>query len=151
MVRNYFLIEGFDINAEKNSIPFLLGELDLFPIALMDNLLQESDAQVVISSSWRSIAPGFEWFKELFELRGAKILHQRIVGVTPQLNHLPLMKQRGEEVQQYIKQVSFAGRYICIDDCLLPYREDQPTIETNPAIGFTLENLQDSLELLGNH
>ncbi|TQV86434.1 HAD domain-containing protein [Aliikangiella coralliicola] len=146
--RSYYSIPGYDPDALQESPPYLLGELDLTPIALLDELLDDTNAQIVISSSWRQIHPGIDWLIELFQLRGARLIPARIIGATPVINSISLLHQRGNEIDSYISTHAFDGKFICIDDCSFHYQPYHKVVETNPGIGFSVIDYQQALDLL---
>jgi len=67
---------------------------------------QVQDLNIVISSSWRSNMEDFE--KQIKE-QGFKYW-DKVIGKTPDLSF------RGEEIQEWITQNNFIGKYLVLDD-----------------------------------
>jgi hypothetical protein len=82
-------------------------------IELVKKILTETDARVVISSTWRL---NQDWKDALIE-GGGKLIVDRTVGITPQLPN----GWRGDEIkswldEQFYKSDFFVDRYAILDD-----------------------------------
>ena len=112
-------------------------------IGWLNELYSKVPYDIVVSSSWR-IGMTIEELQNLITNSGFNP-DIKVVGVTPVL-HL----QRGQEIQTWLDTVSFAGKFIIIDDdsdmChLLPL-----LVRTDCQLGFTIYDFQKSLKLLQN-
>lgn len=112
-------------------------------IGWLNELYSKVPYDIVVSSSWR-IGMTIEELQNLITNSGFNP-DIKVVGVTPVL-HL----QRGQEIQAWLDTVSFAGKFIIIDDdsdmChLLPL-----LVRTDCQLGFTIYDFQKSLKLLQN-
>ena len=88
--------------------------LDKNCISAFNELIDKTQADVVISSSWR-ILHTVDQLKELFTRYGVK---GKIVGVTPRLKptHLSASANRGDEILRWIEENAYVGDYLVIDD-----------------------------------
>lgn len=98
---------------------------------------------IVVSSTWR-IGMSVEELQNLI-IRSGFDPNIKVVGSTP-----VLYRQRGEEIQAWINENNFTGKFIIIDDdsdmChLLPL-----LVRTDCQLGFTIYDFQKSLKLLQN-
>ena len=79
----------------KNNVKGILEEIDPKTIEMLKYALDVTDAQIVVSSSWRNIRK-FEQLKELFLRYGINLDEK-----TPVLGH-----ERGLEIKQYLEENS---------------------------------------------
>lgn len=98
---------------------------------------------IVVSSTWR-IGMSVEELQNLITRSGFDP-NIKVIGSTPVLH-----RQRGEEIQAWINENNFTGKFIIIDDdsdmChLLPL-----LVRTDCQLGFTIYDFQKSLKLLQN-
>lgn len=98
---------------------------------------------IVVSSTWR-IGMSVEELQNLI-IRSGFDPNIKVVGSTP-----VLYRQRGEEIQAWINENNFTGKFIIVDDdsdmChLLPL-----LVRTDCQLGFTIYDFQKSLKLLQN-
>lgn len=110
-------------------------------------LIEKTDSDIVISSSWRS---DMEDLKSQMEKAGFKYWN-RVIGRTPYSGH------RGEEIQQYLKTHPEIKCYIVIDDEIddicgkrcsaIPVTH---VIETNMEIGISHKNISKAIDCLNN-
>lgn len=112
-------------------------------IGWLNQLYKECPYDVVVSSTWR-IGMDIEELQKLLLVSGFN-KDIKIIGTTPIL-HLP----RGLEIQQWIDENNFKGKFIIIDDdsdmChLLPV-----LVRTDCQLGFTIYDFQKALKLLQN-
>lgn len=112
-------------------------------IGWLNELYSKVPYDIVVSSSWR-VGMTIEELQNLITNSGfnPKI---RVIGATP-----CLYRQRGKEIQQWIDDNNFTGKFIIIDDdsdmChLLPL-----LVRTDCQLGFTIYDYQKSLKLLQN-
>ena len=125
-------------------------------VANLASILTETGAEIVISSSWKSIG-----LANMVELWGNKGPPGKIIDITPNtisdeflinanLDNMELMPIKGMEIKEWLtsheKQVS---HYAIIDDesCMLP--EQQPHfVQTNPQFGITKKDVENVIKIL---
>lgn len=119
-------------------------------------ILTETGAEIVISSSWKSI--GFTNLLDMWYKRG---LPGKIIGVIPNtvsdefllnanLDDLELMPIRGMEIKEWLAGTKGkVSHYAIIDDenSMLP--EQQPYfVQTNPQFGITKKDVEKVKQIL---
>ena len=125
-------------------------------VANLANILSETGAEIVISSSWKSI--GLANIVDMWEYRG---LPGKIIGTTPNtvsdefllnanLDDMELLPIRGMEIKEWLtnhgKQVS---HYAIIDDECGMLPEQQPHfVQTNPQFGITKKDAEKVTNIL---
>lgn len=120
--------------------------LDPKAVALMNELVERSGAEVILSSTWR-VKYNPEQMTEMLAGRGGTF---KIKDVTPQIHgrfseHVP----RGKEIDQYLKNLSEPVKsFVILDD-----RDDmihlKPNlIQTSFKRGLTKELVEKALEIL---
>ena len=134
-------------------------------IAAIEHLLLESQAAVVVHSSWRKLPeapPGpwkfppalswwywsLNWFRELCKHQGANELAARLFAEAP----FKFTTSRGQEIFMWIDQNHKKGdTYVVLDDEVytinesLGHRKDVLVIETNDKTGLTREQANQAL------
>lgn len=110
-------------------------------IGWLNELYSKVPYDIVVSSSWR-IGMTVEELQNLITNSGFNP-EIKVIGMTPRL-----YLQRGEEIQAWIDENNFTGKYIIIDDdsdmChLLPV-----LVRCDCQLGFTIYDYQKALKLL---
>lgn len=110
-------------------------------IGWFNELYSKVPYDIVVSSSWR-IGMTVEELQNLITNSGFNP-EIKVIGMTPRL-----YLQRGEEIQAWIDENNFTGKYIIIDDdsdmChLLPV-----LVRCDCQLGFTIYDYQKALKLL---
>lgn len=110
-------------------------------IGWLNELYNKIPYDIVISSTWR-YKMDKDQFQELF-IRSGFNPDIRVIGITP-----ILYQQRGIEIQKWLNDNKFKGRFIIVDDdsdmCeLLPF-----LVRTDCQLGFTIYDYQKALRLL---
>ena len=116
-------------------------------VARLNDLLDKTDAQVVISSTWRLCYELHEIF-DILEKNGFKH-DERIFGVTP---HPPEARGiRGLEIQAWMEQHGTKPNQIVIldDSNDMAHLMDRLVL-VNPDVGLTDEDVAKALKLLGD-
>lgn len=110
-------------------------------IGWLNELYSKVPYNIVVSSTWR-IGMSKEELQKLLTNSGfnPKI---KVIGVTPILH-----QQRGLEIQQWIDDNDFKGKFIIVDDdcdmChLMPF-----LIRCDSLLGFTIYDYQKALKML---
>ena len=101
----------------ESKLQFYGEMIDKRCIELLNSIIKDTDAQVVISSTWRK-GRDISWLQSIFEARGFKY---KILDKTPVLYFHPDCKTnisvpRGVEIYQWIKNNPKVSRYVIIDD-----------------------------------
>jgi hypothetical protein len=112
-------------------------------VSRLNQLIRDSDGEVVITSSWRHFKLGTKRIEEYMNNAG---FAGTVIGETPVL-HVPL---RGMEVQRWLMDNPGRRKIVIIDDgekygWLEPYR-----VKVNPEVGLQAEDIADALRIL-NH
>ena len=110
-------------------------------IGWLNELYSKVPYNIVVSSTWR-IGMSKEGLQKLLTNSGfnPKI---KVIGITPILH-----QQRGLEIQQWIDDNDFKGKFIIVDDdcdmChLMPF-----LIRCDSLLGFTIYDYQKALKML---
>ena len=69
---------------------------------LLNELIDETGAKIVISSSWRG--SGLEWLKRVWELEG---MSGEIIGITPHFRDSRFSVPRGCEIKAWLEEKGF--------------------------------------------
>lgn len=127
------------------------AKLSLPSFHLINDLCRQVDAQVVISSSWRLSDHGEKlsyWrmlFSDLAELTNHKNAVD-VIGLTPDLGDDFV---RGDEVQAWLSDNPWVGRFVIIDDVHEFHPSQEPFfVQTDDAVGFTINDQVKALSLL---
>ena len=112
-------------------------------IGWLNELYSKVPYDIVVSSTWR-IGMTLKELQELITNSGFN-KNIKVIDKTP-----VLYRQRGEEIQQWLDDDNFTGKYIIIDDdsdmChLLPV-----LVRCNCQLGFTIYDYLKALKLLQN-
>lgn len=142
-----------DRNTPKDKYGYVF---DPNTVANLKRIVEESGADIVISSSWKCM--GLSQIEEMWRDRS---LPGKIIGITPNsvsdemllnadIDSIELFHIRGEEIKQWLtkygKQVS---NYAIIDDMDNMLSEQQSRfVHTNPEVGITEEDAQKTIEIL---
>lgn len=112
-------------------------------IGWLNELYSKVPYDIVVSSTWR-IGMTLKELQELITNSGFN-KNIKVIDKTP-----VLYRQRGEEIQQWLDDNNFTGKYIIIDDDsdmghLLPV-----LVRCDCQLGFTIYDYQKALKLLQN-
>ena len=112
-------------------------------IGWLNELYSKVPYDIVVSSTWR-IGMTLKELQELITNSGFN-KNIKVIDKTP-----VLYRQRGEEIQRWLDDNNFTGKFIIIDDdsdmChLLPL-----LVRTDCQLGFNIYDFQKSLKLLQN-
>jgi hypothetical protein len=137
--------------AEHASIdPWPNGHIDPEAIKHLNWLLEQSDASVVISSSWRIILK----LVQIREVLNKEGFRGRIIGSTPNLSHLDTAEKpscRGHEIQYWLdnyKREKIEGFVILDDDPDMAHLTDTNFVQTDWYEGLTADKAQEALKIL---
>lgn len=124
-----------------------IGEADPVKVGLLKFVCDQTDAQIVISSTWRI---GWEpaWFDGFFSSFGW--LQPPIASRTPR-NAKTKSVGRGDEVKEWLDtfgETLQVDKYVIIDDGS-DFYENQPLVQTNGVYGLTLREALAMIDILG--
>ena len=127
-------------------------------VANLKKILDETGADIVISSSWKSF--GLSELEEMWQERG---LPGKLIGITPNsvsdemllnadLDHMELFSIRGAEIKEWLtKHGKNVSHYVIIDDMDNMLQEQQPHfVWIDPEVGITEGNAVQAIMVL-NH
>lgn len=114
-------------------------------VANLKRIIDETGADIVISSSWKSFG-----FTDLENIWQERCLPGTVIGITPNsvsdelllnadLDKMELFHIRGEEIKEWLsKHGKNVSNYVIIDDVdnMLP-EQQKHFIQTNPEMGLT--------------
>lgn len=124
-------------------------EIDPTALALLKFLVDETGAKIVISSTWR-LSHDFMYFYDLFADAGIPFDEGTIISCTGVCNRREVSNtvRRGTEIQEWVNEWNFKGKYICIDDDsdFLPC---QFHVRCSQIIGFTWNEYYVARQFLG--
>lgn len=127
-------------------------------VANLKRIIDETGADIVISSSWKSF--GFSELEDMWQDRG---LPGKLIGITPNsvsdemllnadLDHMELFSIRGMEVKEWLsKNGKNVSHYVIIDDMdnFLPEQQTH-FVWTDPDVGITKEDAEQAIMILKN-
>ncbi len=145
------------LNSDKTTEKIYVGKygfrvtgFDTDKVQLVSKLCEETDADAVISSTWRdhfSLA-------EIRELLSARGFTGRVVGRTPKGDGYKMSSDnkhmRGVEIQMYIDQCTSRyrpGTFVVLDDIETQFYPDRQVL-TREREGFTQKGYDKALKIL---
>jgi hypothetical protein len=125
-------------------------------VANLKKILDNTRADIVISSSWKSF--GLSELEEMWQDRG---LPGKLIGITPNsvsdemllnadLDHMELFHIRGMEIKEWLdKHGKNVSHYVIIDD-MDNFLLDQKShfVQTDPEVGITEEDANMAIKIL---
>lgn len=116
------------------------AKLDPIAVLLLERLVRNTDAAVVISSTWR-IGSNVEEFQGLFKAYVPDNVFN-IIGMTPTTNRC----HRGEEIDLWLTENSQpSDTYVILDDDSDMLPEQRPFfVQTDYQIGLTHEHIEQA-------
>ena len=127
-------------------------------VANLKKILDETGAEIVISSSWKSF--GISELEDMWQDRG---LPGKLIGITPNsvsdemllnadLDHMELFHIRGMEIKEWLdKHGKKVSHYVIIDDMdnFLP-EQISHFVQTDPEVGISEDDVDKAVRLLNN-
>ena len=144
-------------NSDKQSDNY--GRLfDAKAVANLAKIIEVTEADIVISSSWKNI--GLVELQNMWRDRG---LPGKIVDITPDYmsdelllkedsSNMDYLYERGSEIQGWLLlHGDDVGRYVIIDDMddILPEQLSH-FVQTDPEFGITIDDVKKIVHLLNN-
>jgi hypothetical protein len=109
-------------------------------LEILNDIVEETGAKIVISSSWRKLEPDFQWWNEQFRL--VKI-DAECVGITP----ISRNGFRGREVKEYLSEHPEIESYVILDD-ESDFYPDQPRVHIAMGVGLRFTHKKLAIQLL---
>jgi len=141
---NALLITNTAVKREEFAWP--LGHLDEELIPRLNDIVEQTDCKIVISSSWR-ISTEFPYFKGWLVYRGFKY-PDAIIDKTP---NLPMLDNcRGEEIKTWLVKHPEVTQYAILDDDICDIQPVHPNnyVNTDGKEGLTNEKVKETINLL---
>ena len=127
-------------------------------VANLKKILDETGAEIVISSSWKSF--GISELEDMWQDRG---LPGKLIGITPNsvsdemllnadLDHMELFHIRGMEIKEWLdKHGKKVSHYVIIDDMdnFLP-EQISHFVQTDSEVGISEDDVDKAVRLLNN-
>lgn len=118
--------------------------LDPVSVGLLSRICKETDALVVVSSSWR-IGRTVKQLQHELQNLGAYKLAERFVGKTGDGHN----GHRGRQIRQWIEDNVHTGRYVIVDDDSDILPEQAPFfVHTSWEDGFRARHYQEAMKIL---
>lgn len=89
----------------EDDIAYMLANIDLKAVELLNKLTDATKAKIVVASSWRAC---FD-LQDIFNYAGIK---EPISGITPYLSS----GHRGREISEWLKNIKKPYKYVILDD-----------------------------------
>ena len=125
-------------------------------VANLKKILDETGADIVISSSWKSFG-----LPELEDMWQERRLPGKLIGITPNsvsdemllnadLDHMELFHIRGMEIKEWLdKHGKNVSHYVIIDDMDNFFPEQKSHfVLTDPEVGITDEDADKAIKIL---
>jgi hypothetical protein len=139
------VLNSVDSSTAANALKLhRLEDFDKVRFGLLKWLCDQTDAQIVISSTWR-IGRTPDWFIGYFEAQGCW-RYAPVVGMTPRGGGF-----RGKEVNEYLETNGFRPetcKHVIFDDDS-DFFDDQPFIHVDRITGLTLRHVYRAIDILG--
>lgn len=125
-------------------------------VANLKRIIDETGADIVISSSWKSY--GLSELEDMWQDRG---LPGKLIGITPNsvsdemllnadLDHMELFSIRGMEIKEWLsKNGKRVGNYVIIDDMdnMLPEQQSH-FVQINSEVGISKDDVKNVIKIL---
>lgn len=140
-----------DIDGVVNSYAFShagnRSSIDVACVLRLNRILTETDAKLVLSSSWRYMIFGGAMTVLGFDylLRTHGFLADRLIGCTPMEEP---HASRGREIQAWREKNGHSGPYVVLDDCDLDISKLHPFVHTDASIGLTDQDADRAISIL---
>lgn len=123
--------------------------IDPKALLLINDLVDRSGAEVILSSTWRAWY-STEEITEIMQKRGATF---KIVGSTPILHGKVNSSRipRAHEIQAYLKSLTAQpDAFVILDDVDDMFKLKKNLVLTNMKFGITTDDVEAALKILGN-
>jgi hypothetical protein len=145
-MRRKHLVVFLDIDGVLNNEKLLknnggIDAIDPESLKLVQELLEQTGANIVITSVWR-IGHSLYWIQHMFRTLGF-LYPERIIGATMNLPE----EQRGKEIKLWLSQVPVDGFVILDDDADMDGLGDH-LVKTSFDTGLTRKHIEKAKKLL---
>ena len=140
------------MSLQRQSLPIMDRYCYLFDPEAVANLgiiIDATDAEIVVSSSWR--CEGIDFLREMWGIRN---MPGEITGVTPRYGATyGLENRRGWEIEKYLAMLrqseNTQRKYVIIDDhdSFLPHQQEF-FIHTDSDVGITEADAEKAIKIL---
>lgn len=123
--------------------------LDPVAIKKLNAIIQQTDAKVVISSSWRDDRPLDEW-RQMLELQG---FQGEIIGITPNFGETDTGKKTGhgrryEQIQAWLNAHDNVDGFVIIDDIIFMAYLSNHAVMTTYERGLEDKHIEEAVNML---
>ena len=138
------LIPLYDHDYPRNMIVHDMRSVDPKCVQYLNEILEKSDAQVVVSSSWRYVHT-IPALQKLLEIQGFK---GEIIDITP-IDVRGKNILRGDEIQAWLHlNLEFTDGFVILDDDTDTCHLSDHLVRTDKAVGLTAEDAQRALSII---
>lgn len=124
----------------EDDIAFMLADIDLKAVELLNKLTDATKAKIVVSSSWRSSSN----LQDIFNYAGIK---EPISGITPYLGS----RHRGSEISEWLKDIKEPYKYVILDDDNDMLEEQLNNfVQTDWKEGLTDKDINKAIKILSD-
>lgn len=138
-----------NIEEARDTLHFVSAQVDQQAVGVLNELCSDTGAQIVISSTWRTLFPT-ETLDDVLHGRGLDP-RARIIGKTPRLGGA-----RGDEIVQWLGTAAEHARiggepvesFVILDDDADMGELGDRLVQTDPKHGLTRQHTKRARELL---
>ena len=146
-----FYTERFEKRYEEGAISYPHSEIDPISVQNLNTLIRETDAKVVLSSTWRH--SGLEYCLDVLKFHG---FEGEIIDITPDLRSNDCL--RGNEILKWMKDnknligdyYNFTEYVILDDDSDMLYWQRNNFLLIDRFVGLTMGNVFQAKKILNN-
>lgn len=122
-----------------------MTSIDPTMMARLNRILVETNAKVVISSSWRHIIHKGEMTPKGFDFLLAThgMVGGRVIGCTPRAFEI---SSRGWEIENWLEENGRPDRYVVIDD--MDLSDMHPAVVVDGRVGLTDDDVERAIAIL---
>lgn len=124
----------------EDDIAYMLSNIDLKAVELLNKLTDATKAKIVVSSSWRRCS----YLQDIFNYAGIK---EPIFGKTPYLDS----RYRGGEISEWLKDIKEPYKYVILDDDNDVLEEQlNNLVQTDWKEGLTDKDINKAIKILSD-
>lgn len=118
-----------------------------FLVANLNQIIKDTDAKIVVSSTWR-IGKSIQDLREILMVAGVHKANEIVIGKTPLMRDVI----RGIEIQDWINQFQPELKsFVILDDDSDMGTLMNKLVKTNSQKGLTIENVMQAIKLLNEN
>lgn len=126
---------------EENYDPFDIDELDKKAVCRLKKIVRETNAKIILSSSWRWDKNSYEEVKQQLGAQGLEIFDSTILDVCYTMS-------RTAEIQLYLDTHPEIKEYVILDDDIILEPLSNNWVKCLFAEGLTAEKAAEAIEIL---